>query len=126
MVSPTQLIVPSAAPKQISLSVNPNQFETERLESNLRLCGENWLTNSKFSSLMEIAKVLSSCKHSTLTQRSSALNIVETGLQNLCSNLPPFEVDKHLLLLHLICLFLVFFLEMLQRVLLSLELMRLL
>ena len=54
MVSSVQLTVPSAAPIQISLSVNPNQLKTERLENNLRLCGENWLTNLKFSSLMEM------------------------------------------------------------------------
>ena len=35
MVSLTQLIVPSAAPLQISFSANPNQLKTERLENNL-------------------------------------------------------------------------------------------
>ena len=40
MVSPKLLIVPSAAPIQISLFVNPNQLNTERLENSLRLCGE--------------------------------------------------------------------------------------
>ena len=45
MVSPIQLTVPSAAPTQISLSANPNQLQTESSENNLRLCGENWLTN---------------------------------------------------------------------------------
>ena len=48
MVSLVQLTVPSAAPIQISLSANPNQLKTERLENNLRLCGENWLTNLEF------------------------------------------------------------------------------
>ena len=50
MVSPMQLTVPSAAPIQISLSANPNQLKTERLENNLRLYGECWLNSSKFSS----------------------------------------------------------------------------
>ena len=35
--------------KQLLLSANPDQSRTERLENNLRLCGENWLTNLNFS-----------------------------------------------------------------------------
>ena len=57
IVSILQLTVRSAVPIQISLSGNPNQLKTERLENNLRLCGENWLTIFEFSSLMEITKV---------------------------------------------------------------------
>ena len=40
MVSHTKLTVPSAAPRELSRCVNPNQLKTGRLESNLRLCGE--------------------------------------------------------------------------------------
>ena len=111
MVSPMQLTVPSAAPMQISLSANPNQLKTERLENNLRLCGKNWLTNLKFSSLVEITKVHSSSQRSILARMSSASKIAETGLENLCSNLLPVEADKLLPLLHLSCLFLVFLLK---------------
>ena len=50
-----QLSDPSSALIQLSLSVNPNPLKTKRLENNLRLCGKNWLTNSKFSSQMEVA-----------------------------------------------------------------------
>ena len=110
MVSPMQLTVPSAAPIPLSLSANPNHPKTERLENNLR-CGENWLTNLKFSSLKEMTKVHSSSQHLTLVHKSSALNIEETRLENLCSNLPPLKMDKHFHLLHLICLFLMFLLK---------------
>ena len=111
MVSHTKLTVPSAAPKQLSQCVNPNQLKTGRLESNLRLCGENWQISSKFSSLMEMTKVHLSSQHSTPAHKSSALQIEETELENHCSNLPLFEVNSCLLLLHLICLFLVFLLK---------------
>ena len=107
MVSPMQLTVPSAAPIQISLSANPNQLKTERLENNLRLCGENCLTNSKFSSLMEMTKVHSSSQRQTLAHMSSA----SKDLENRCSNLLLLEADKLLHLLHLSCLFLVFLLK---------------
>ena len=40
MVFLMQPTVPHAAPIQISLSANPNQLKTERLENNLRFCGE--------------------------------------------------------------------------------------
>ena len=72
-VSPVQLAVPFAAPIQISQCVNPDQLKTERLENNLRPCGENWLTNSKFSSLMEMTKVLSIIP--ALDARSHVLSI---------------------------------------------------
>ena len=52
-----------------------------------------------------------SSQRSTPAHKSSALKIEETGLENLCSNLPPLEVDKHLPLLHLTCVFLVFLLK---------------
>ena len=103
--------VPSAVPIQLSLSANPNQLKTERLENNLRLCGENWLTNSEFFSLVEMTKVHSSSQRSMLAHMSSALKIEETELENPSSNLLLLEVDKHLPLLHLSCPFLVFLLK---------------
>ena len=108
MISTMQLTFPSAAPIPFSLSANPDHLKTERLENNLRRCGKTWLTNLKFSSLKEMH---SSSQRLTLVHKSSALKIEETGLENLCSNLLPLEVDKHLHLLHLICLFLVFLLK---------------
>ena len=92
---PTQSIVPSAAPIQISLSANPNQLKTERLENNLCLCGENWLTNSKFSSPMDMIKVHSSSQRSMRAHMPSASKIEETVLENRCSNLLLLEADKH-------------------------------
>ena len=108
MVSLMQLTVPSAAPVQLSLSASPNQLKTERLENNLRLCGENWLKNSKSSFLRKITTVHSSSQHSVLAHMSSASKIAETGLENQCSNLLLLEIDQRSPLLHLICLFLVF------------------
>ena len=52
--------------------------------------------------------MLLSSQRSTLAQRSSALKIEETGLDNRCSNLPLLEMDNYLPLLHLTCVFLVF------------------
>ena len=78
MVSHLQLTAPSTAPIQLSLSVNPNQLKTERLENSFRLCGESWLTNLKFSSLMEMTKVHSSSQRSMLAHMSSASKIKET------------------------------------------------
>ena len=49
--------VPFAASKQLLLSANPKQLKNERLENNLRLCGESWLTNSKFYSLIDMTTV---------------------------------------------------------------------
>ena len=106
-----QLTVPSAGPKQLSLSANPSQLNTERLENNLRPCGENWLTKLKFSVLMEMTKVFSSSQRSMLAHKSSALKIEETGLENMCSNLPFGKRTNILPLLHLSCLFLVFHLK---------------
>ena len=108
MVCHTKLTAPSAEPKQLSRCVNPNQLKTERLEINLRLCGENWLTNSKFSSLMEMTKVHSSSQRSTLAHISLASNIEETGSENRCSNLLLLDEDSCLPLLHLTFVFLVF------------------
>ena len=107
----TKLTVPSAAPKQLLRCVNPNQWKTGRSGSNLRLCGENWPISSTFSSLMEMTKVHLSSQCLTPAHKSSALKIEDTVSENLCSNLPPLEVDKHLPLFHLICLFLVFLLK---------------
>ena len=52
MVFPMRLTVLFAASKQRLLSANPDQLRTERSASNLHPCGECWLTNSNFSSLM--------------------------------------------------------------------------
>ena len=93
---PMPLTVPSAAPIQISSSANQDHLKTGKSESNLRLSGENWLTNLKFSSLMEMTKVHSSSQRSMLAHMSSTSKIEETGLENRCSNLPPLEADKHL------------------------------
>ena len=71
---------PFAAPIQIALSAN----KTERLENNLRLYGENWLTNSKFSFMIEVTKVHSSSQRSVLAHMSSASKIEEMELENLC------------------------------------------
>ena len=94
-----------------SLSANPNQLKTERSENNLRLCGENWLTILKFSSLMDMTKVYSSSQRSMLTHNSSASKVEESELENRCSNLLRLEVDSCLPLFYLICVFLVFLLK---------------
>ena len=88
MVSHMPLTVPSAAPIQISSSANQDHLKTGKSESNLLLCGENWL--------MELTKVHSSSQRLMLAPMSSASKIEETGLENRCSNLPPLEADKHL------------------------------
>ena len=111
MVSSMQLTVPSAAPIPLSLSANPKQLKTEKLENNLHLCGENWLTNLKFSSLMEMTRVHSSSQRSTLARMFSASKIEEMELENRCSNLLLLEAGKHLPLFHLSCLSLVFLLK---------------
>ena len=108
MVFLMQLTVPFAAPIQLSQCVNPDQLKTERLENNLRLCGESWLTNLKFSFLMEMTKVFSSFQRSMLAHKSSASKIEETELANQFSNLVRLVADKRLPLLHLIFLFLAF------------------
>ena len=90
MVSPMQLTDPFAAPIQISLSVNPNQLKTERSESNLRLCGENWQISSKFSSSMEMTKVHLSSQRSTPAHKSSASRIEENGVGKPVFKLAPF------------------------------------
>ena len=111
MVSHTKLTAPAAIPVPISLSTRPSQLKIERLEDDLRLCGENWQINSKLFSLMEMTKVHSSSQRSTLAHMSSALKTEEMELENQCSNLPLLEVDSCLPLFHLICLFLVFLLK---------------
>ena len=116
MVSHMQLTVASAVPIQISLSANPNQLKTERSENNLRLCGENWLTILKFSSLMEMTKVHSSSQRSMLAHKSSASKIEETDLDNRFSNLLRLEADKLTLVAPDLCVH-VIFPEVLQRVL---------
>ena len=89
-----------------------NQLKTDRVKKkSLRLCRENWLTNLKFSSLMEMTKVHSSFHRSMLAHKFSALKIEETELENRCSNLLLLEADKHLPLLHLSFLSLVYLLK---------------
>ena len=87
------------------LSANPDQLRTGRSESNFAPLWRVLADQLKIFSLMEMTPV----------HKSSALKIEETGLENLCSNLPPMEVDKRLPLLHLICVFLVSP-EVLQRI----------
>ena len=60
---------------------------------------------------MEMTKVYSSSLRSILAHKSSASKIAETELENRFSNLLRLEADKLLLMLHLICLFLVFLLK---------------
>ena len=103
-----QSTVPSAAPILLSQCVNPDQLKSERSEDNLCRCGKNWLTNLKFFFLMHMTKEYSSSPRSTLDPKSSASKIAETALENQFSNLLHWVADKHLCLLHLICLFLVF------------------
>ena len=75
-------------------------IEDRRIRKTIfRRCVEKRLTSSKFSSLMEMTKVHSSSLRWTLARKSSASKIAETELENRC---------KHLLLLHLTCVFLVF------------------
>ena len=95
-------------PVLVSQCVSPDQLQTERLENDLRPCGENWLNSLKFSFLMMMTKVFSSSQRSMLAHKSSASKIAETELENRFSNLLRLVADKPLPLLHLICLFLVF------------------
>ena len=104
-------MIPFAASKQLLLSANPDQLKSERSENNLRCCGENKLTNSKISFLMEMTKVFWFSRRWMLVHKSSASKIAETGLENQSSNLLRVVADKRFLLLHLICLFLVFLLK---------------
>ena len=108
MVSPGQLTVPSAAPRQISLSVNPNFFEDRdignqfaplwrELAAQLKIIFPDGDDEGAF-----IVQALDAC-HKSLASR-----IEETASGNLCSNLCPLEVDSCLPLLHLNCMFLVF------------------
>ena len=92
----------------LTLSSNPNQLKTRRLESNLRLCGENWQISSKSSSLMEMTKLHLSSQRSTVAHMSTATKIEETEFENRFSNLLRLDADQLLPLLHLSCLFLVF------------------
>ena len=108
MVSHFQLVVPCAAPKQLSRFVNPNQLKTGRSESNLRPCGECWPNSSTFSSLKEMAQVPSLFLRSTPVHKFLASRIEETAWENLCSNLPLLEAHSCLHLLHQTCVFLVF------------------
>ena len=57
---------------------------------------------------MKMTKVFSFSQRSMLAHKFSASKIAETELENRFSNLLHLVVDKRLLLLHLICLFLVF------------------
>ena len=65
----------------------------------------------RVSSLMEMTEVFSSSQRLMLAHKSSASKIAETKLENQFSSSLRLEADKRLLLLHLICLFLVFHLK---------------
>ena len=84
----TKLTVPSAAPKHLSRSANPNHLKTGRMESNLRLCGECWQINSKFSSLMVMTKVPLLSLHSMPVHKFSASRIEEMVLENSVQTCP--------------------------------------
>ena len=90
MVSPVQLTVHSASPKQLSRSANPSHLKNGRSESILRLCGECWPNSSKFSSLMEMTKVPLLSQRSTL--RSQVLRIKDrrNGVGKPVFKLAPF------------------------------------
>ena len=106
MVFPLQLTVPYAAPVQLSQCVNPDQLKTERSENNLRLCGENWLNQLKV--LFPDRDDEGACSIPALDTGSPILSIKDRRNGIGFSNLPRLVADKRLLLLHLICLFLVF------------------
>ena len=95
--------------KQLLLSANPNPLRRTGWKTNCAFV-ESCLTSSKFSSLIEMTKVHSSSKCSTLVHMSSASNMEETALENLYSNWLLLETDKHLPFLPLSCLSLVFIL----------------
>ena len=80
MVFLMQSTVPSAAPILLSQCVNPDQLKIERSENNLFRYGKNWLTNLKFSFLMQMTKVYSSSPRSIPAHKSSALKIAQTEL----------------------------------------------
>ena len=101
MVFFLQVTVPSAAPRQLSQCVNPDQLKNERLENILSRCGKYWLTSLKFSFLMQMTKVYSSHLRSVLAQIPSIKDRTN-GIGK------PVFADKRSHLLHLICLFLVF------------------
>ena len=90
MVSLKQLAVPSAAPIQISLSANPYQLKTERLEKQFAP-----LWRELADQLKVLFHVRDEPQRSTLADKSSASKIEETELENQCSNLLFLEADKH-------------------------------
>ena len=94
MVSPMRLTVPFTTSNQLSLSSNLRQLKNERLENQLRFCGD-FLASLEISSLMEMTKVHSSSQLSMLAHMSSGVKIEETELENWFSNLLLLEVDKH-------------------------------
>ena len=77
-------------------------IEDREIGNNFRFCGENWLTNLKFSFLMEMTKVHSSSQRSILAHMSSASKIAETELENRFSDLLLLDADKRLPLFRLI------------------------
>ena len=94
-----------------------NHLKTGRSESNLRLCGECWPNSSKFSSLMEMTKVHLSSQRSTPAHKVSALRIWRNGVGKPVFKLAPFGSGQLFTLVAPdLCVFLVFFLEVLQRV----------
>ena len=89
MVSPTPFLVPAAAQIHTSLSANPNQLKTERSEDKLGLCGENWMDNLTFSSLLDVTKIHPSFLRLILAHESSASHIEETELEKPVFTLAP-------------------------------------
>ena len=86
-----------------SWCVNPNRHRTEKLGDVLHHCGQFWFQNYKKSSVAEMLKVLSLFPLLTHAQKSSAFMIVETGLENLCSNLHHLDTARCFKSLLVIC-----------------------
>ena len=89
-------------------TASPSHLKTEKLANNLRLCGENWLTNLKFSSLKEMTQVPSLSLRLTPVDKFVASRIEETVWENQCSDLLHLGAHSSLHLLHLTCVFQVF------------------
>ena len=94
-----------------SWCVNPNRHRTEKVG---RRFAPLWAVlvfffqNYKKSSVADMLKVLSLFPLLTHAQKSSAFLIVETGLENLCSNLHHWDTARFLKSLLLICVNTVF------------------
>ena len=115
IVSPTKLIVHFAKAEPITQSASPSHMKTGKSGNSLRLCGEFWQHNSKFSSLKEMTQVHSLSLRSTSVHKFSASRIADTAWENQCSNLPLLETNRCLLSLLLIGVFLVFLMRCCNR-----------